>query len=118
MLASRPIGPGDRDLDLLPEGGRRDLTSDPPDRLGGDAADRRDGIRRIARIEIALGDELKHRHGAAPIWQLRLADDARLDAELERACQPTGAVEHERFAGLVAREEPVIRAAGRLNDEP
>src|SRR5919205_1069531 len=98
MLASRPIRPGHWYLDLLLEGGRRDLTGDPPDRLGGDPADRRDGIGRIARIEIALGDELKHRHSAAPIRQLRFADDTRLDTELERACQSTRAVEHERFA--------------------
>src|SRR5438874_7056976 len=65
MPASGPIRPGDRDLDLLSESGRRDLAGNPADCLGRDAADRRNGLRRIARIEIALGDELKYRHGAA-----------------------------------------------------
>src|SRR6267154_1853541 len=118
MLASGPIRPCDRDLDLLSESGRRDLAGNPTDRLGRDTADRRDGLRRIARIEIALGDELKYRHGAAPVGQLRFANDARFAAGFEPARQPARAVEHERFAGLVAREEAVIGAAGRLDDEP
>src|SRR5205814_8167898 len=96
----------------------RDLAGNPADRLGRDAADWRTGLRRIARIEIALGDELKYRHGAAPVRQLRFANDARFAAGLEPARQPARAVEHERLAGLVAREEAVIGAAGRLDDEP
>src|SRR5437764_13285326 len=118
MPASGPIRPGDRDLDLLSESGRRDLAGNPTDRLGRDAADWRNGLRRIARIEIALGDELKYRHGAALVRQLRLTDDARFAAGLEPARQPARAVEHERFAGVIAREDAVIGAARRLDDEP
>src|SRR3979490_1296041 len=118
MLASGPIRPCDRDLDLLSESGRRDLAGNPANCLGRDAADRPNGLRGSARIEIALGDELKYRHGAAPVGQLRFANDARFAAGFEPARQPARAVEHERFASLVAREEAVIAAARRVADAP
>ena len=70
-----PVGPRHRELDLLLEGGVGDLGGEPPDRLGRDAAGLGDRFGRIARVEIALGDELEHRHGAAAVGQHGLADE-------------------------------------------
>src|SRR5437762_13446153 len=98
MLASGPIRPCDRDLDLLSESGRRDLAGNPTDRPGRDTADRRDGLRRIARIEIALGDELKSRDGAAPGRRLRFATAAGFAPGSVPAGQPARAVDHVKVA--------------------
>ena len=89
--------------------------------LGGDAADRvgRDAAASAAtasgaysRVEIALGDQLEHRHGAAAVGQRRLADERgprRRSASRSRASPSRS--EHQRLAVLVAREQPVIGGA-------
>src|SRR5256885_15055847 len=100
MLASGPIRPCDRDLDLLSESGRRDLAGNPTDRLGRDTADRRDGLPRTARIKIEIGDELKYRDGAALVGQFRFANDARFAPGVVPARQPFPAAEHARFTNL------------------
>ena len=77
-----------------------------------------DVVRRVAQVEIAFGDELEHRHGAAAVGQPRLADDARLDPRTHTARQTSRAVEHQRFARVVAREQPIVGGARRLDHQP
>ena len=118
MLPVGPVGPGHRHLDLFAERSRGDLAGEAADAGGRDAAGGGDSFRRVLRVEISLGDQLEHRHGAAAVGERRLADDARLDIGTQRAAYPAVGFEHQRFARLVAGEQPVIGSARRLDHQP
>ena len=64
------------------------------------------------RVEIALGEQLEDRHGAAAVGQRAVADHhGRRRRSASRSRAPPSRSEHQRLAGLVAREQPVIGAA-------
>src|SRR4029077_7568197 len=59
MAPPSPVGPWHRDLDFFVECGMGHLGGEPPDGCSRNAASVGDGLRCIAWVEIALGDELK-----------------------------------------------------------
>ena len=113
-----PVGPRHGELDFLLEGGAGHLGGEPANRRGRNAAGLGDGLRRVARIEIALGHQLEDRHGAPAVGQHRLADEAGRNSGRHAAGERSRRFEDERLAGLVAGEEPVIRRARRLDHQP
>ena len=115
---SGPIGPRDRQLDLLLERGLGDLGGEPPYRRSRDATGLRHRLGRIARVEIAFRHQLKHRDRASAVGQRSFADQARLGPRRHRARQRARPFEHQGLAGLVAREKPVIGRTRGLDHQP
>ena len=78
LVAAAPdVGPGDVERDRLAERGMGELGRDPADRGGRDAGLRCDRIGAVARIEIALGQQMEHRQGPLAAPDARLAFEAR-----------------------------------------
>jgi hypothetical protein len=75
MLATVRVGPRDRQRDRLVEGGPSQLARDAADGVRGNAAAVADCVGGIPWIEIALGDEVEHRHRLAAVTQRDLADN-------------------------------------------
>ena len=110
-----PVGPGDRQLDLLLERHMRELGRDAPDRFGRHAAARRHRVRRPGRVEIALGDQLEDGRARPAIHDVG-AGERGPDFAGERIDGPLrGAIPGKLAPVFVAQEEPVIRRA-RLAD--
>ncbi len=115
MPPAGPIGPGDVKLDRLAERHVGDLGRDAADHGGVDPASRRDGLGRIAVVEITFGDQLKHRNRLAPVGQAEFADDRRGDVGRLRLGEGAGVlVVAQRIAIGVAREQAVLGFARRL----
>ena len=95
-----------------------ELIGEPPDRRGRDAARFGNRRRSIARIEIALGHELKDGDGAPTIGQRRIANEAGGNARRRAAGERSGSLKNERLARRVAGEQPVISRSRRLNHQP
>ena len=67
MLAAVGVGPLDRQHQRIVEGGFGKLPCNATNGVGGDAAARCHGVRRILRIEIALGDQMEGRTRLASV---------------------------------------------------
>jgi hypothetical protein len=72
MDASGPIGPALPDLDLLVEGRVRQFGGDPLDGRGGHARLLGHRLRRVFRIQVALGHQIKRRPRLAAVRQHEL----------------------------------------------
>ena len=94
------------------------LGREPPNSRGRNAASLGNGFGRVARVEIALGDELKDRDRAPAVGQRRVADEAGRDSRRHAAGERSRRFEDERLAGLVAGKEPVISRARSLDHQP
>jgi hypothetical protein len=102
VAAAGPVGPGDGELDRLVEGDVGELGGEAADGVGGNAAGRGDGVGGVARVEVALGDQLEDRHGVAAEGG-DLAVQRRAEAGGERVGGRSGvAVPGERAALGVA----------------
>ena len=71
------IGPGDRQFERLVEGGFGQFARDAADGVRRNAAAFGNGIRRVLRIEIALGEQMEDRQRLAAVGQRHFADHGR-----------------------------------------
>jgi hypothetical protein len=111
------IGRRDRKLDCLLERHLGELSRNPPDGGGRDAAARGDRIGCIGLVEIALRNERKDRHARAPVDHMA-AGEGRTDigrAGVHRA--PGNAIPSQRRACAIAQHESIVRGAGFADDQ-
>ena len=113
------VGPRHVDGDALFEGGVGQLGGDALDRGGRDAGALGHRLGRVARVEIALGDEMERRHGLAAVGQRHLAGQRRARVHGGRIDRPAQLpVPGKRPALGVAREQAVLGAARIAHHEP
>ena len=119
VLAAVRVGPRDRQRDGMVERGFGQFARDPADGVGGDPAAFADRVGRVLRVEVAFGDEVERRHRGAAIGQRDLADDRRRHVDAVRVGGGVGgAVEAQRLAVGIAREQAVVGAAGIAHHQP
>ena len=119
VLPPGPVGPRHRQGHLALEGGLGQFRCDAPDGAGRNAGDGFRRFRRIGRIEIALGHELKRGHRPAPVVQRHLAHQLRRNPRQQGVRHLAGiAVPAQRLAFRPAREQTVFSAVGIADHQP
>ncbi len=119
MLFALPVGPGLLDHHFLFKGGLGQIGRQLADPLGRDANLRGHRFRRVIICQIGLGHQREGRHGDAAALHLHLALQRDLYRRIGmRRGLAARAIQHQRRAVIITKEQPVIRLAGVADDKP
>ena len=113
MRAAPDIRPGLVQHQRLVEGDIGDFGGDPADGLGRYAAPLGHRLGGVFGGKVAFGQQLEDRHRHAAIGQLPLPDHDRRKIGQRGIHRPARPIPGKRLALRIAREQPVIGAAGR-----